>query len=103
MLLFAFSTEEPVRYLKENTGAISRVLFASSGAAVLEIQEHLHSLFDDRVRFPPPNIDDEAHAARVVFVVRIVQTMLFWIIRMVHFAQRAKGHQLLLMAFAGAT
>jgi len=62
------------RHLQQDAGAVAGVGLAAAGAPVQEVDEHVQrcrtiwSTFD-------PDVDDEADAARVVFVAGIVQTL----------------------------
>src|SRR5206468_8673623 len=48
---------------------------AAAGPAVLEAHQHLDALVDDRVRALPAHVGDEADAAGVVLVGRIVEPL----------------------------
>ena len=50
-------------------------VLAAAGAAVLEVQQNLNGLADDVVRFAVLQIDDEADAAGIVFVLGVVQPL----------------------------
>ena len=63
--------------LNQNARAVARVDLAPARAAVLEVLEHLERLADDVVRRAALDVDDEADAAGVVLVRRIVQTFGF--------------------------
>ncbi len=65
--------EEAVRHLEEDAGAVARVHLAAAGAAMLEVLEHRQRLVHDLVGGAPLHVDDEADAAGVVLVLRIVQ------------------------------
>ena len=58
--------QEAVRDLRQEAGAVARVLLAAGRAPVLEIQEDLQRLPDDVVRGARLQIDDESESARVV-------------------------------------
>ena len=64
-----------VRHLQEDAGAVAGVLLAAAGAAVLEVQQDLDRLLDDLVRLAALEVDDEADAAGVVLVARIVEAL----------------------------
>ncbi len=61
-----------MRDLQENAGPVSGVWFGATGAAMLEIQEHLNALFDNPVRTTAFDVNDEADTARVMLVSRVV-------------------------------
>ncbi len=65
--------EEPVRDLNQDAGAVSRVGFAAAGAAVLEVDEHLERVPDNRVRAMALHVHDEADAAGVMLVPGVVE------------------------------
>ncbi len=69
--------EEIVRRLDENARAIAGVGLAAASAAMVEIQENLKCLADDRVRLLAFDIDDEADPAGFVFEAWIVQALLW--------------------------
>ena len=71
----ALPGEKLVRHLHNEAGAVARVVFATAGPAVLQIDENLHGVGEQLVRFLAADVDDEADAARVVLVPRIVQTL----------------------------
>ncbi len=65
--------EEPVGDLQQDAGAVAGVGLAAARAAVPQVHQHLQRLVDDRVRALPLDVHDEADAARVVLVERIVE------------------------------
>src|SRR5262245_13735620 len=65
--------EEPIGHLNEDAGAVARVGFASAGAAVQQVEEHLQPLLDDPVRLATLDVDDETDAAGVVLIAGIVE------------------------------
>ena len=67
--------EEPVRHLNQDAGAVAGVGFAAAGAAVLEVDEHLQGVPDDGVRTAALRVHDEADAAGVVLVPRVVEAV----------------------------
>ena len=71
----AFAHEEIVRDLHEDAGAVTGLLVASARAAVGEIDEDLERLVDDVVGFDALEVADEAHAAGVALVARVVQSL----------------------------
>ena len=64
-----------MRNLQQNSRAITRVDFATFGAAMLQIDENLKRLPDNLIRFAADHIDDKADTATVVFKLRIVQDL----------------------------
>ena len=65
--------EEPIGHLDEDARAVTGIGFATTGATVQQVEEDLHPLLDDPVRLPAFDVDDEADAAGVVLVARIVE------------------------------
>src|SRR5262249_7983475 len=74
-LAVACASQESVRHLNQDTGAIPGVGFAAAGAAVFEVEQDLDGLLDDGMRFAPREVNDEADAAGIVLVLRVVQTL----------------------------
>ena len=73
--LLALLGEKGVRHLHQDPGAVAGVLLAAAGAAVLEVEQHLDRLLDDRVRLAAVRVDDEPDPARVVLEAGIVETL----------------------------
>ena len=67
--------QKRVGHLHEDARAVARVGFASAGAAVLEVDEHLHRLADNGVGAMALHVHHEANAAGVVLGARVVQTL----------------------------
>ena len=65
--------EEPIGNLQQDAGAVAGVGLAAARAAVPQVHQHLQRLPHDRVGTTPLDVHDEADAAGVVFVQRIVQ------------------------------
>jgi hypothetical protein len=74
--LRAFAGKKFVRDLNENSGAVARFRIASACATVREVDEDLQSLFDDVVRLHALNVNYKTDATRIVFVSRIIETLL---------------------------
>ena len=66
-----------MRNLQKDAGPISRIGLAAFRAAVLQINQDLKGPANNIVRFVAGNIDNEANATRIMFKLRIVQS-LFW-------------------------
>ena len=60
--------EEGVRDLELDAGAVAGVRVAALGAAVLQVDEHLDALLDDRVGAGAADVGDHADAAAVVLM-----------------------------------
>ena len=67
--------QEAVRHLDQDAGAVAGVRLAAARAAVQQVDQQLQPLLDDRVRAPALHVDDEADAAGVVLVPRIVEAL----------------------------
>lgn len=61
-----------------------------------QILENLETLFDDVMAFPTLDIGDKAHAAGIMFMLWIVETLSCWLagwrIRRLHFNIHSKDH-----------
>jgi len=66
--------QEAVGHLNQDARAVSGVRFAAAGAAVQEVDQHLQAALDDGVGARPLDVGDEADAAGIVLVARIVQS-----------------------------
>jgi hypothetical protein len=67
--------EEAMRYLHENAAAVAELGICPDRAAVVEIDEDLQALGDDRVRPAVRHVGDEADAAGIMLVARIVEAL----------------------------
>ena len=65
-----------MRHLYEDAGAVAGVDLATARAAVIEVQENLQSLLNDRMGFGALDVGDEPDAARVVLESGIVKALL---------------------------
>ena len=68
-------SEEPVGHLHQDARAVAGIHLASAGAAVQQVDEQLQGLADDAVGLLALDVNDEADAAGVVLVPRIVQPL----------------------------
>ena len=73
--LGAFAGEELVRDLDQDAGAVAGFRIAAAGAAVGQVDQNLNALDDDVVRFLALDVGDEADAAGIVFVARVVEAL----------------------------
>jgi len=64
--------QKPVGCLEQDTRPVAGVLLASTGAAVLEVEQNFKCLFDDRMCLGALEVSDEADATSVVLVRRIL-------------------------------
>ena len=73
--LLALVLEEVVRDLNEHAGAVAGQRVGAHGAAVLEVGENLERVGDDLMRLAALEVGDEADAARIALVRRVVKTL----------------------------
>ena len=64
-----------MRHLDENARAVAGIGLAAAGAAVVQVQQHLQGLLDDRVGLPALDVDDEPDAAGLVLELRVVKAL----------------------------
>ena len=57
-----------MRDLDQEPGAVAGIILASAGTAVVQVEQCREAVADELMRFPPLQVDDEAHAAAIVFV-----------------------------------
>jgi hypothetical protein len=74
-LLGHFLTIETVRNLDQDARAVAHQRIGAHSAPVVEVFENLQALLDDLVAFLALDVSDEADAAGVMFVLRVVQTL----------------------------
>jgi hypothetical protein len=67
--------QQRVRDLDQAAGAIADQRIGPCRAAVIEIDQDLQAALNDVVRLQPLDVRDEADAARIVLVARIVQAL----------------------------
>ena len=61
--------------LDQDARAVAGVVLAAAGAAVVEVDQGREAVADELVRLPPLEVDDEADAAGVVLVLRVVEAL----------------------------
>ena len=61
--------------LDQDAGAVAGVVLAAAGAAVVQVDQRRQAVADQLVRLPPLQVDDEADAAAVVLVPRVVEAL----------------------------
>ncbi len=71
----AFLNEELMRNLNQHTGAVACLRIAAAGPAVLQVLQHLDALFHDVVALLALDAGDEAHAAGIVLIGRVVEPL----------------------------
>ena len=75
-LLGHFFAEEGVRQLYENAGTVAHQRICAYGTPVIQVFQDQQALFDDGVSLLAFDMGNEPHAAGVVFVSGVVQTLL---------------------------
>jgi hypothetical protein len=68
--------QEAVGHLDEDAGAVAGIIFAAAGTAVTEVDQDRERVADDGVGFAALDVDDEADAAGVVFILGVVKALL---------------------------
>jgi len=68
-----YFSEEAIRRLDQDAGAVAGVRIGPAGAAMFEIDEEIERRPDYRVRTVAFDVRDKADAARIVLVARAVQ------------------------------
>jgi hypothetical protein len=82
--LAALATEEGVRHLDQDAGAVAGVLLATAGAAMHEVAQHGQRLRHDLVRAAALHVHHEADAAGVVLGGRIIEALLCLALFQIH-------------------
>ena len=72
---FTLAHEKLVRNLNQHAGTVAGFGIAPAGAAVSQVDEDLNSLLDDLMALVSTNAGDEAHAAGIVLVRRVIKTL----------------------------
>lgn len=70
---FTLTTEESIRDLSENSGAITSKRVATAGASVFQIQQNVDALPYNRVRGFALQVGYETNATGIVFIAWIIQ------------------------------
>ena len=73
--LGAFLGEEAVRNLGQYAAAVAERRVGADGAAMVEVDENLQALFEDRVRLAVLHVGDEADAAGIMLVGGVIETL----------------------------
>ena len=74
-LLRHLLAEEAVRDLHQHAGAVAHQRVGADRAAMRQVLEHGEAVLDDLVRLHALHVGDEADAAGVVLVARIVEAL----------------------------
>ncbi len=73
-----FLAEQAVGNLHQHAGAIADQRIGADRAAMGQVFKHAQAVGDDLVRAHALHVDDEADAARIVLVARVVETLALW-------------------------
>ena len=74
-LLRHLLAEETVGNLHQHAGAVAHQRIGADGAAMRQVFEHEQAVLDDLVRLHALHMRDEADAAGIMLVARIVETL----------------------------
>src|SRR5258706_777444 len=88
--LYALPRQELMRDLNENACAVARFRIAPAGATVRQIDEDLDPFLHDLVRFLAIKIHHEAHAAGVVLLTGMIQSL--WSGRVTHGSEYLRSY-----------
>ena len=72
----AMPPEKGVGNLEQDAGAVAGMGVASAGAAMLEVDQDVNGVADDVVGLPAVEVGHDAHAARVVLMSRVVESLI---------------------------
>ncbi len=75
-----FFAIELVGQLDQDAGAIAHQRVGTHRAAVIQVAQDQQTLLDDLVALAPLDVRHKTHAAGVVFVPRVIQTLRAWLI-----------------------
>lgn len=64
-----------MRDLHQDSGAVARVRLAATGAAMIQVYEHLNALLDNIVGLRALDVHDKADTARVMLKTRIIKAL----------------------------
>ncbi len=67
--------KEAMRNLHQDSGPVSCIGLAAPGSTMVQIHEHLERLADDPIGLLPLDVGNETDPARIVLVLRVVQTL----------------------------
>ncbi len=73
----AAAREELVGDLDQEPRAVAGVIFTSACTAMIHVEQRGEPVAHELMRSPPLQVDDEPHAAAIVLVTRVVQTLGF--------------------------
>jgi hypothetical protein len=64
-----------MRDLNQDTSAVTRVILASAGASMIEVYQRRQTVADQLMGFSSFQINNESHAATVVFVIWVIKAL----------------------------
>ncbi len=64
-----------MRNLNQDPGAVSGLRVATAGAPVRQVDQDLHALEHNVVGLLPGNIRDKPNAARIMLIMRVIETL----------------------------
>jgi hypothetical protein len=64
--------------LNENAGAVAGISLTTAGTAVIEVEQDLEGLLNDRMRLATFDVNHEPDPARLMFELRVVQPLRCW-------------------------
>ena len=64
-----------MRNLHENPRAIARVGLATTGSAVIEVDQDRQCIANDLVRFPAFDVNNKTDSAGIVFELRVIKSL----------------------------
>ena len=65
-----------MRHLEEDAGAVAGILLQARAATVLQVDEHRKSIIQNLVALLSMKISERANAARIVFKLRTIQSLM---------------------------
>jgi hypothetical protein len=85
--------EKLVRVLNQYSSAVARVRFTSTRTPMVEPYKDFEPLFDDFVCLMPLDVDNKSHPAGIVFMGRVVESLLDWCCGLIPVIARFAMHQ----------
>jgi len=73
--LLARLLEKLVGHLNQNARPVARIVFATAGAAMPEVDQDRQRIADDRMGLPAFDVDHEADSTGIVLVLRVVKAL----------------------------
>ena len=70
--------EQRIGDLNEDARAVAQQWVGANGTAMVDVDENFEAAFDGFVRFHAFNIGNKADTARIMFVARVIKTLIRW-------------------------